>query len=83
MTMLRWASAFAIFTIVIAPKGGVSVAQTPSVFSPTPFVDRAAEKSRIKQEEDRKKWSACRKQARTQKVQLRHRNRFINDCMAK
>ena len=49
--------------------GGIAFAQTPpSVFSPAPFVDRGAEKSRIKQEEGRKKWSSCKKQARAQKL---------------
>ena len=84
MTMLRLTSALAVFTIVTVLDGDISVAQTPpSVFSPTPFVDKGAEKSRIKQEEDRKKWSACKKKARAQKVKLRHWNKFMNDCMAK
>jgi CheY-like chemotaxis protein len=67
-----------------AAVGGIAFAQTPpSVFSPAPFVDRGAEKSRIKQEEGRKKWSSCKKQARAQKIKLGRWIRFMNDCMAK
>jgi len=75
-----------MLTIVIIPTvlaGGIAFAQTPpSVFSPAPFVDRGADKSRIKQEEDRKKWSGCKKQARAQKVKLRHWNKFMKDCVS-
>jgi hypothetical protein len=82
--MLRLTGVLAAITIVMVLESGISVAQTPpSVFSPSPFVDKGAEKSRIKQEEERKKWSVCKKQARAQKVKLRHWNKFMNDCMAK
>ena len=82
--MFRLNSVLAIFLIATALGGGVSIAQTPSsVFSPNPAVDRGAEKSRLKQEEDRRKWSACRKQARAEKVKLRRWNKYMNDCMAR
>jgi hypothetical protein len=51
-------------------------------FRARPFVDTGAEKSRIAEEEGRKKFS-CKKQARAQKIKLRRWNRFMNDCMAK
>jgi hypothetical protein len=76
--------ALAVLAITVVLVGGVAFAQTPpSVFSPAPFVDRGAEKSRIAEEVGRKKWSACKKQARAQKIKLRGWNRFMNDCMTK
>jgi hypothetical protein len=82
--MLQLFRAFAVFAITAVLVGGIAFAQTPpSVFSPAPFVDRGAEKSQIKQEEGRKKWSSCKKQARAQKIKLRSWNRFMKDCMAK
>ena len=76
--------ALAVFATVAVLADGSAFAQTPpSVFSPGPFVDRGAEKSRIKQEADRKKWSSCKKQARAQKIKLRSWNKFMKDCMAK
>ena len=75
--------ALAVLAITVVLVGGVAFAQTPpSVFSPAPFVDRGAEKSRIAEDEGRKKWSSCKKQARAQKIKLRGWNRFMNDCMA-
>jgi hypothetical protein len=81
--MLQLFRALAVFTITAVLVGGIAFAQTPSVFSPGPFVDRGAEKSRIKQEEGRKKWSSCKKQARAQKIKLRSWNGFMKNCMAK
>lgn len=76
--------ALAVITITAVLVGGSAFAQKPSsIFSPAPFVDRGAEKSRIAEEQGRKKWSSCKKQARAQKVKLRGWNRFMNDCMAK
>jgi hypothetical protein len=76
--------AFAVLAITVVPVGGSVFAQTPpSVFSPAPFVDRGAEKSRIAEEEGRKKWTRCKKQARAQKIKLRGWNRFMKDCTAK
>jgi hypothetical protein len=77
-------TALTVLAITVALVGGSAFAQTPpSVFSPAPFVDRGAEKSRVAQEEGRKKWSSCKKQARAQKIKLRRSNKFMNDCMAK
>jgi hypothetical protein len=82
--MLRLVRAPAVFAITTVLVGGIAFAQMPpSVFSPAPFVDRGAEKSRIKQEEGRKKWSSCKKQARAKKIKLRRWNEFMNECMAK
>jgi hypothetical protein len=83
--MLQLFRALAVLAITTVLVGGIAFAQTPpSVFSPAPFVDRGAERSQIKQEEGRKKWSSCKKQARaTQKIKLRSWNRFMKDCMAK
>jgi hypothetical protein len=76
--------ALAVLAITVVLVGGSAFAQTPpSVFSPAPFVDRGAQKSRTAQEEGRKKWSSCKKQARAQKIKLRGWNKFMNDCMAK
>jgi len=76
--------ALAVLAIAVVPGGGSAFAQTPpSVFSPAPFIDRGAEKSRIAEEKGRKKWSSCKKQARAQKIKLRGWNRFMNGCMAK
>jgi hypothetical protein len=59
--MLQLFRALAVLAITAVLVGGIAFAQTPpSVFSPGPFVDRGAEKSRIKQEEGRKKWSAAK-----------------------
>jgi len=73
--------------LAAAIAGSIASAQAPppappSTFSPPPFVDKGAEKSRIEQQEHNKKWSSCKKQARAQKVKLRRWNRFMNDCMA-
>jgi hypothetical protein len=52
--------ALAVLAIAVVPGGGSAFAQTPpSVFSPAPFVDRGAEKSRVVQEDGRQKWSSC------------------------
>jgi hypothetical protein len=82
--MLRLASALTIFGITAALIGSIAFAQTPPfwVFSPTPFIDRGAEKQRTEQEKGRKKWSSCKKQAQAQKIKLPHWNKFMNDCMA-
>ena len=69
--------ALAVLAITVVLVGSSAFAQTPpSVFSPTPFVDRGAEKSRLAEEEGRKKWSGCKKQARAQKIKLRGWNRI-------
>jgi len=48
--------ALAVLAITVVLVGATAFAQTPpSVFSPAPFVDRGAEKSRIAEEEGRKK----------------------------
>ena len=84
MSMRRLVGTLAVFTILTVPGGSISAAQTPpSAFSPGPFVDKAAEKSHIQQEQDRRKWSACKKQARAQKIRLRHWNKFMTACMGK
>jgi hypothetical protein len=76
--------ALAVFASTAVLVSGGAFAQAPhSVFAPSPFVDRGAEKSGIAEEEGRKKWSGCKKQARAQKIKLRRWNRFMNDCMTK
>jgi hypothetical protein len=76
--------ALAVFATTAVLVGGSAFAQAPhSVFAPSPFVDRGAEKSRIAEEAGRKKWSSCKKQARAQKIKLRRWNKFMNDCVAK
>jgi hypothetical protein len=76
--------ALAVFATIALLVSGSAFAQSPhSIFAPSPFVDRGAEKSRIAEEGGRKKWSSCKKQARAQKIKLRRWNRFMNDCMAK
>ena len=76
--------ALAVFATAAVLVDGSAFAQAPhSVFAPPPFVDRGAEKSRVAEEEGRKKWSSCKKQARAQKIKLRSRNRFMKDCMVK
>ena len=76
--------ALAIFATAAVLVGGIAFAQAPhSVFAPGPFVDKGAEKSRIAEDEGRKKWSVCKKQARAQKIKLRSWNKFMNECMAK
>lgn len=54
-----------------------------SVFAPAPFKDKAAAKQRTEEKMTAKKWVACRKQARTQKVKLIHRDKFMMECTAK
>jgi hypothetical protein len=83
--MLQLFRAFAVFAITAVLVGGIAFAQTPPFwfFSPAPSVNREVEKSRIKQEEGRKKWSSCKKQARAQKIKSRGWNRFMKDCVAK
>jgi hypothetical protein len=77
-------SALAVFATTAVLVSGSASAQAPhSIFAPSPFVDRGAEKSRIAEDEGRKKWSSCKKQARAQKIKLRNWNRFMNDCIAK
>ena len=47
---------FATSTVLVS---GSAFAQAPhSVFAPSPFVDKGAEKSRIAEDEGRKKWSS-------------------------
>ena len=47
--MLQLFRALAVFAITTVLVGRIASAQTPpSVFSPGPFVDRGAEKSRVK-----------------------------------
>ena len=76
--------ALGVFATAAVLAGGSAFAQAPhSVFAPSPFVDRGAEKSRVAEEEGRKKWSGCKKQARAQKTKLRSWNGFMKDCMAK
>jgi hypothetical protein len=76
--------ALAVFATTTILVGGSAFAQAPhSVFAPSPFVDRGAEKSQIAEEKGRKKWFSCKKQARAQKIKLGRWNRFMNDCMAK
>jgi hypothetical protein len=76
--------ALAVFAMTAVLASVSAFAQAPhSVFAPSPFVDRGAEKSRIAEEKGRKKWLSCKKQARAQKIKLRRWNRFMNDCMAK
>jgi len=56
--------ALAVFATTTILVGGSAFAQVPhSVFAPSPFVDRGAEKSRIAEEKGRKKWLSCKKQA--------------------
>jgi hypothetical protein len=78
--MLRLVSSLTVMGFIAAVAGNIAYAQTPT--TPPPFVDRGAEKLRIEQQERGKKWAQCRKQARAQKIKLRHRNKFMNDCMA-
>ena len=52
----------AALAITVVLVDGSAFAQTPPlVFSPAPFVDRGAEKSRLAEEEGRTKWSGCKK----------------------
>jgi hypothetical protein len=61
--------ALAVFATTAILVGGSAFAQAPhSVFAPSPFVDRGAEKSRVAEEKGRKKWSSCKKLARAQKL---------------
>jgi len=67
--MFRPFRALAVFALNAVLAGGIAFAQTPpSVFSPGPFVDRGAEKSRANQEEDRKKWSSCKNKLEHKKL---------------
>ena len=79
--MLRLVSSLTVIGFIAAVAGSVAFAQAPT--TPSPFVDRGAEKLRIEQQVRGKKWADCRKQARAEKIKLWHRNRFMNDCMAK
>jgi hypothetical protein len=63
--------------------GGWASAQGTSVSTPAPFVDRAMEKERIEQRKLGMKWAACKKQAKFEKIKLRERKKFMDDCMAK
>ena len=84
MLMLRLFKVLALLAITGALVSGVAFAQTPPFwfFLPSPFVDQGTEK-RIEQEGGRKKWSACKRQARVQKIKSQHWNSFMSDCMAK
>ena len=79
--MLRLVSSLTVMGFIAAVAGSVAFAQTPT--TPSPFVDRGAEKLRIEQQELGKKWADCRKQARALKIKLGRRNKFMNDCVAK
>jgi hypothetical protein len=79
--MVRLVSSLTVMGFIAAVAGSIAFAQTPT--TPSPFVDRGAEKQRIEQQELSKKWAGCRKQAQAQKIKLWRRNKFMNDCMAK
>jgi hypothetical protein len=67
--MLRLVSALTIFGITAALIGSIAFAQTPPfwVFSPTPFIDRGAEKQRTEQKKVVKNGPAVKNRLRHKK----------------
>jgi hypothetical protein len=61
----------------------VASAQTPSAQTPRSFVDKAAEKQRIEERENAKRWRQCKTLRKQEKVAVRDRSKFMKECMAR
>ena len=70
----------------VAILGGSAFAQSPTpketpVAPPRVVVDKAAAKQQAEQKQGAKKWSACKRLRKEQKITVGQRTRFMTECM--
>ena len=71
---------------VAAILGGSAFAQSPApketpVTPPRVIVDKGAARQQAEQKQDAKKWSACKRLRKEQKITVGQRTRFMTECM--